>query len=214
MPTLRCEVDRRGGLTLVECIVRNDTAERRRVRVENRLDGPVRAPEGPTTPTGWTDGTATLTLAPGEACALGYASPAPPQEPPVALEDSTLERGDGAVAGVGDAAPAVPAPRPPTDDACDDGDEGGSAGPLRPDGAGVAPEPGVPLPPAVATWLSALEDRVETLEAGERADATPGHPTVVVDRETLAALERRAADLGDRLAAISHSESDISMNKE
>jgi hypothetical protein len=204
MPTLRCEVDRRGGVTLVECIVRNDTPTRRRVRVENRLDGPVRAPGGRTAPTGWTDGAATVTLAPGEACALGYASPAPPREPPVELAASTVARGDGTGATRAggrrsDAPPEVPPPGP---DATDEAlrETATDAGSLRPDGAGTGRE-AVPLPPAVAAWLSALEARVESLEDDADTGAAPGHPTVVVDRETLTALERRAGALGDRLAA-------------
>jgi hypothetical protein len=206
MPTLECEVDRRGGRTLVECIVHNDTAQRRRVRVTNRLDGPVRAPPADALGPAWTDGTATCTLAPGERVALGYASPAPPRERPVELAHRVVERGSGRVdeeaervAGVDEGAtteaPTVPAPQPPAerhetgdDGAADDGET------VRPDGAGVA------LPPAVAAWFGALERRIEALEDGRR-DLSPGHATVVVDRETLAALERRAAELEGRLAA-------------
>jgi hypothetical protein len=203
MPTLRCEVDRRGGVTLVECIVRNDTPARRHVRVENCLDGPVRAPAGRTAPTGWTDGAASVTLAPGEACALGYASPAPPREPPVELAASTVARGDGTggtrVDERSDAPPEVPPPSPDALDAAVTG-TATDAGSLRPDGAGTARE-AVPLPPAVAAWLSTLEARVEALEDDADTGAAPGHPTVVVDRETLTALERRAGALGDRLAA-------------
>jgi hypothetical protein len=202
MPTLECEVDRRGGLTLVECIVHNDTADRRRVRVTNRLDGPVRAPPAETLGPGWTDGTATCTLAPGERAALGYASPAPPRERPVELAHEVVERASGVAdergervvegdEGSGTEAPTVPAPQPSAErHAGADGAEET----VRPDGAGVA------LPPAVAAWLSALERRVEALEDGRR-DLSPGHATVVVDRETLAALERRAAELEGRLAA-------------
>lgn len=168
MPTLDCATDRRDGLTLVECIVHNDTTDRRRVRVTNRLDGAVRAPpDGPD----WADGTAACTLAPGERVALGYAIPAPPREPPAELDHVVADRGGGA--GI--------TPQEPGDD------------PVRPDGAGVA------LPPAVAAWLSALEERVAAVEDG--TDPSPGPATVVVDRETLAALEGRAADLGERLAA-------------
>lgn len=168
MPTLDCGTDRRDGLTLVECIVHNDTTDRRRIRVTNRLDGTVRAPpDGPD----WTDGAATCTLAPGERAALGYASPAPPREPPAELTDDVLGRGEE----------AETATRSSDD------------GPVRSDGAGVA------LPPAVAAWLSALETRVAAVENG--TDPSPGPATVVVDRETLAALEGRAADLGERLAA-------------
>jgi len=198
MPTLDCDTDRRGGLTLVECTVHNDTPTRRRVRVENRLDGPVRAPPADALGPSWTDGTATCTLAPGERVALGYASPAPPRERPVAVEHEPVERGaadDGPASG----APTVPAPRAPdeaaeVDEDVPSDDVGTDDGPLRPDGTGVA------LPPAVGAWLSALERRVEALEDGRRR-CSPGHATVVVDRETLSALEQRAGALEGRLAA-------------
>lgn len=197
MPTLDCETDRRGGLTLVECIVHNDTADRRRIRVENRLDGPVRAPPAGSLGPSWTDGAATCLLAPGERTALGYASPAPPRTPPVDLTHEVAER-EPAHADETAAAPTVPAPRPPNaaDRSAVDspGREEPAAGAdsLRPDGAGVA------LPPAVASWLDALERRVVALEDGRR-DRPPGHATVVADGETLAALERRAAALRGRL---------------
>lgn len=169
MPTLDCATDRRDGLTLVECVVHNDTTDRRRVRITNRLDGPVHGPpDGPD----WTDGAVTCTLSPGERAALGYAAPAPPQEPPAELADGVLGCGE-----VHETASRT-----------------SSDGPARPDGAGVA------LPPAVAAWLSALEERVAAVEDGHR-EASPGPATVVVDRETLATLEERAADLGERLAA-------------
>jgi hypothetical protein len=201
MPTLDCDTDRRGGLTLVECTVHNDTPTRRRVRVENRLDGPVRAPPADPLGPSWTDGTATCTLAPGERVALGYASPAPPRERPVAVDHEVVGRGaadDRSVSG----APTVPAPRTPAE-ADDDvsGDGGDTDGPLRPDGTGVA------LPPAVGAWLSALERRVEAVEDGRRR-CSPGHATVVVDRETLSALEQRARALEGRLAAAREDASD------
>lgn len=174
MPTLDCETDHRDGLTLVECVVHNDTADRRRVRLTNHLDGPVRSPSGGPGPD-WTDGTASCTLAPGERAAVGYASPAPPREPAVELDHAVLERGDPTAVDT-----PVPAPSPPGEP------------PLRGDGTGVA------LPPAVEAWLSALEGRVAAVE-DERRERT-GHPTALVDGETLAALERRAAVLGERLA--------------
>jgi len=183
MPTLDCETDRRDGLTLVECVVHNDTADRRRVRLTNRLDGPVRSPSDGPGPD-WTDGTARCTLAPGERAAVGYATPAPPRAPPVELRHAIAERGDAATADAPVPAPSPPGERP--------GDEPDGEPPVRGDGTGVA------LPPAVEAWLSALEERVAAVE-DERRERT-GHPTALVDGETLAALERRAAVLGERLA--------------
>ncbi|MFB6205411.1 MAG: hypothetical protein ABEJ05_02640 [Haloglomus sp.] len=188
MPTLDCQTDRRGGLTLVECTVHNDTSDRRCVRVTNRLDGPVRAPPAEALGPSWTDGTATCTLAPGERAALGYATPAPPREPPAELTHAVTDRGAGAAQSTVDGS-VGPAPCSPARAA----GEAGTDGAMRPDGAGIA------LPPAVGAWLSALERRVEAVEDGD-CERSAGHATVVVDRETLAALERRAAALGERLA--------------
>ena len=81
MVTLDCETERTDGVTLVRLYV---TAEhRRRVRVENRLDGPVWPPRREGQPVaGWDGRTFEGVVAPGERLVAGYATPAQPADPP------------------------------------------------------------------------------------------------------------------------------------
>lgn len=166
MPTLSWTTDRRGGVTLVDLRIHNDTTDHRRIRVENRLDGPVPAAE---------EGAFTCRLAPGERCALEYATSTPPAEP---LAEPPAELVRSTVVGAGA-------------DATD---------PYRADG-GSTERGSVALPPAVAAWLAAVERRVDATAAGNERAERIGHATVIADRDTLAALERRAAAIRGRLAS-------------
>lgn len=75
-------------ISLVCCRVHNDDAVRRRIRIENRLDGPVLPPRRAGVPeAGWDARGVTLRLAPDERRALGFAVPAQPVEPPVEVID-------------------------------------------------------------------------------------------------------------------------------
>ncbi|MFB6304508.1 MAG: hypothetical protein ABEH47_05030 [Haloferacaceae archaeon] len=81
-------VDEVADVTLVEVTVSNPTAVDRRVRVDDRLDGPTLPPRTDGVPErGWdADGYDGVVPA-GERVHLGYASPSPPAEPPVSVED-------------------------------------------------------------------------------------------------------------------------------
>ncbi len=86
------------GVTLVRARVRNDRATDRRVRLQNRLDGPVLPPRRHGTPeAGWDrDGVTTVVPADGTV-SIGYACPAPTGEPPLTLGEvgaATEERDD------------------------------------------------------------------------------------------------------------------------
>lgn len=87
-------LDVAGGVTLVSLHLQNDASVPRRVRVENRLDGPVLPPRRCGHPEfGWDEDGVALTLVPGETAGLGYACPVPtrdddggpPTAPPVAI---------------------------------------------------------------------------------------------------------------------------------
>ncbi len=79
-------VDRDAGASFVSCRVHNDGAVRRRIRIENRLDGPVLPPRRAGVPeAGWDATGVTLRLAPDERRSVGFAVPAQPVEPPVEL---------------------------------------------------------------------------------------------------------------------------------
>jgi len=167
---LSSETRRRGDVTLVALRVANETATPRRVRVANRLDGPVWYPRRNGLPVaGWDGGGFEGVLGVGETRALGYASPAPPTDPPADIawseraadtdttptdELTATDDVTTVVAELGDPRPprdavAVPAQTEPT------GPPGADAAPG--DSAGTDEV----LPDAVRTWLDELADRVE-----------------------------------------------------
>jgi len=136
MVDLDWRVESRADVSLVTLVVDNPTATPRRVRVANRLDGPVRPPRSEGVPeSGWDDGGFEGVVPAGGTRPLGYASPAPPDEPPVELvwteragstvsADSERERAvseespEGVVRALGDARPpadAVPTASPDVD---------------------------------------------------------------------------------------------------
>ena len=87
-------VDRTNGVTLVRCRLCNDRDAACQVRVESRLDGPVLAPRRNGVPEdGWDRSGVTVRLDPGERRAVGFASPAEPTEPPVAVEVTGANEG-------------------------------------------------------------------------------------------------------------------------
>lgn len=113
-------VDREDDASLVCCRVHNDGTVSRRVRIENRLDGPVLPPRRAGVPErGWDPNGVTVRLAPGQRRALGFAVPAPPVEPPVEISDiqdadsveiSEIQDAESDVSG---ALRALPEHRPP-----------------------------------------------------------------------------------------------------
>ena len=78
----------RAGVTLVRARVRNDRATDRRVRLRNRLDGPVLPPRRNGTPeAGWDRDGVTTVVPAGGTVSLGYACPGPAREPPVVVDE-------------------------------------------------------------------------------------------------------------------------------
>ncbi|WP_123535380.1 DUF7857 domain-containing protein [Halosimplex salinum] len=140
MVTLDWSLERSDGVTLVGLVVAADRPAR--VRVENRLDGPVWPPRRRGQPAaGWDDGAFTGRVPGDGRLTVGYATPAPPAEPPAAVvstepassaeatagaSGSTERRGEvpavestpsGVVRALGD--PAVPRDAVPVPDAAD-----------------------------------------------------------------------------------------------
>lgn len=92
MPTVDWHCRRIDGVTLVEAVVTGD--QRRQVRIENELDGPVWPPRRRGLPeAGWDDDGYEGTVGPDERLVVGYASPAPPADPPVRLAEGTPDDG-------------------------------------------------------------------------------------------------------------------------
>lgn len=126
MIELSCVVERQGETSLVELLVVNETSHPRRVRVANRLDGPVWPPRKRGAPdVGWDDGGFEGVVDPGERVGLGYACPGAPTEPPAEIVWSEREASEsrderprtaGATSlGPADVCRLLDDPRPPRD---------------------------------------------------------------------------------------------------
>jgi hypothetical protein len=112
---LEWSVDAHDGVTLVALQLTN-AGTTRRVRVENRLDGPVWYPRRAGRPeTGWSEDGFSGTVDAGATVALGYACPAPPREPPAELvTGDATEEGEAAPSAI-DVLREFGDPRPPRD---------------------------------------------------------------------------------------------------
>ena len=142
MVSLTCSTQTRDGVTLVT--VRLDGgAAAQRVRLANRLDGPVWPPRRRGVPeAGWDDGGVEAVVPADGTVALGYASPAEPADPPVELADSAVVTGGGdderatpadALRRLGDPSPPRDAvPVPPANDPARSALSTGSGAPVRP----------------------------------------------------------------------------------
>ena len=199
-------------VTLVTVDLRNPSPVDRRVRVSNRLDGPVLPPKRAGVPeSGWDDdGFGGVVPASGRRT-LGYACPAPARRPPVSVVDEgrTDEEATDATAvairELGD-------PRPPGD-AIPDVEETEDDGTRDETPAPTDAEPGVP--PAVESWLTSVEARVDrgerltnvsvesaTAALGEIDDASELAEQVSADAAALEAVAERAAALAERASVV------------
>ncbi|MFB6120023.1 MAG: hypothetical protein ABEJ68_02770 [Halobacteriaceae archaeon] len=148
---------RRDGVTLVELQIHTDADAPRTVRVENCLDGPVWYPRrhGDAAP-GWDEDGFEGDVPAEGALALGYATPAPPADPPAEVRrvdgDGGTQCGADVVAELGD-------PRPPRDAVAVDS--------ALSDTTVADSAPSDPVPVPVAAWL----DDVAAGDAGPRTDA-------------------------------------------
>ncbi|MFB6106621.1 MAG: hypothetical protein ABEJ70_06580 [Halobacteriaceae archaeon] len=143
-----CQTDHRDGVTLVTCVVHGDDRPRR-VHVANRLDGPVHPPRRGGRPVpGW-DASGYRGVVPADGTlALGYATPAPPADPPAELAWSGPA--EATETGPADVLRDLGDPRPPRD--------------------AVATADRVRTPPdPVTAWLDDVRRRVDAGETGDRA---------------------------------------------
>jgi len=158
MVTLEWRLERSGGVTLVGLVVGADRPCR--VRVENRLDGPVWPPRRHGEPVaGWEDGTFTGQVPGGGTIPVGYATPAPVEEPPAAVVDT--EPATDAETTIGSRERAL-APEV----------ESTPAGVVRALGDPVVPRDGVPVPEGHASSKQASE--ADTSEGGFTEAPEPG----------------------------------------
>lgn len=160
------------GVTLVHVRLRNDTTTDRRIRLVNRLDGPVLPPRKHGVPeAGWDDDGYETAITADEQVAVGYACPAPPADPPVELVADERLPSD-----------AVPAER----------DHSSPAAALRRFGPAAPPRDAVPPPVGFDDLSSRLtssdeadtEDEIET--ADETDTATGGDAAAATDAVAVA----------------------------
>jgi len=195
MVSLTCTTAETDGVTLVTGRIEN--ADRpRRVRLENELDGPVWPPRRRGVPAaGWTESGFECVLGADESRALGYACPAPAEEPPLVVAEaepvdldefepafdpqgavpSVEETPTGVVRALGSPRPprdAVPTPdvNAGTNTGSDDGtatDSPGASAPTPPPDDGSA-SAGSPSEASTTAATTAAPD----------ADGRPGEPRV------------------------------------
>lgn len=213
-----------GGVTLVRVRLGNERAVDRRVRLRNRLDGPVLPPRRQREPeTGW-DREGLTAVVPAEGTvARGYACPAPSEEPPVEITAvglpeemaRTVDGVEGVIRDLGD-------PRPPRavlgEGSAFGGRESGESDPGRQDGSKeesarergprpatgteqAEPLPEAGLPPEFEELLAPYRRRIETVEALGLASVTEA--TAVLDTNGgVAGVERMGEQLDVDAAAL------------
>lgn len=92
---LDCETTTLDEVTLVTVRLHNDTSVARRVRLQNRLDGPVMPPRTDGVPEAGWDDDGYQTVVPAETTVgVGYACPAPECDPPVVVTADERSTGD------------------------------------------------------------------------------------------------------------------------
>jgi hypothetical protein len=212
MATLDWHCTAAGSVTLVQLLVTADRHER--VRIENRLDGPVLPPRtGGVPEPGWDEDGVERRVEPDSRVVLGYACPADPAEPPAEIAGSEPVEGTreltarDIVRTLGDGAPPrdVTAAEPAGEGRQRDGDPGTDTDAAAGEGRAAQPAAGV----------SAIEERIETAERlaaastvaeAERAVEAAGGLAAVrslrarlaADRDALDALARRCERLRER----------------
>jgi hypothetical protein len=192
-------------VTLVTVDLRNPSPVDRRVRVSNRLDGPVLPPKRAGVPeSGWNEeGFDGVVPAAGRRT-LGYACPASARRPPVSIVDEGRADGDDADA-TATAIRELGDPRPPGDAIPGPEANEGDDPPVATDA----------VPPAVESWLTTVEARIDcgerltdasvesvTVALDEADDVSDLSEQVSADAAALGAVAERAAALADRASAV------------
>lgn len=177
MATLEANCRTAGGVTLVEVCV--TAARPRRVRVENRLEGPVWPPRSDGVPEpGWDGEGFEGQVGADDRLVLGYASPADPVDPPARIADEG-EPGDreptpqavvkalgrrepprAAMPGGADGADSAVTPGGPRSGPDTESDTDGTSGPDTGPGSGSDGSAGTP----VDAWFAGVESRLEAAE--------------------------------------------------
>ncbi|MFB6111504.1 MAG: hypothetical protein ABEJ35_03100 [Halobacteriaceae archaeon] len=205
---LVCATDESGGVTLVECVLHNNTRTARAVTIENHLEGTVLEPREHGAPAGdWSEGALTVQLSAGDRLGIGYACRAAPREPPAAIVHSEPIDQVPSTRSPSDVMTALGDPRPPENAIAGSGRRGSTRAPGNPPDpesdreADCSPtkqtedhhedpqdwESDVPTgnaPPAIEAWLRSIETRLEADEQIDRAalTAVAAHATSLAER--------------------------------
>jgi hypothetical protein len=190
MVTLDCATSRHDGVTLVTVTVRDLDTEAR-IRIENRLDGPVWPPRTEGQPEcGWTESGFCGIVGPGPQ-AFGYATPAPPSDPPVELVETDpdpdpdqTESPEDLVRQLGDPSPpqdSIPADRSDADGGSQQHDttKQHDTTERTTEEHTSNTEPTDELPEPIAEWLDEMAARVTRAEALSEAETVPEATTAV-----------------------------------
>ncbi|MDZ5812931.1 hypothetical protein U4E84_16445 [Halorubrum sp. AD140] len=223
-------VDEIAGASLVRCLVHNDDAVSRRMRIEGRFDAPVLPPRRAGVPEpGWDATGVTLRLDPDERRGVGFAVPAPPVEPPVRVVDggdagdggpafgaASADRSESGPSGAADALWMLADHRPPRA-AVEGGEMGIGDGSLDDDPDAHADDPDAvtdggdecdadETPPvnAIDDWFAAVESRLDPAERLTDADVETATELVAEAGgvDALADLDERVAADAKRLRAV------------
>lgn len=214
-----CGVTVAGGVAFVTVRLRNPTPVARRLRVTNRLDGPVLPPRTAGVPDpGWDDAGVTVVVPPETTRPLGYACPLGEYDTEERAEPAAAVVADDRVASdpettheysgdcVRDAVRDLGRPAPPRDAVpAPDADDRRSVAGRQSSDADTPPASTTidspptsatsdSFPPALAAWLAGVERRVAAAEALDAATE------VEAATATVAGLEVPPDDLADRLA--------------
>jgi len=209
MPALEYHLGTAGDVTLVQLAVTADVPQQ--VRVANRLDGPVWPPRREGVPAaGWDETGYTGHVDPADRLVLGYASPAPPTEPPAELVPAESVAADTAAGAEGPSPAAIlrtlGAPGPPRDAVPDRGSDDGPTATDGPTGTpadaggsehGASREAHRPERPVFAPWLAAVAARADRADRLAAASSVPEAREAVAEAGGVEAVGR----LADALAA-------------
>jgi len=220
-------LDGRDDVALVTVELHNPSPVDRRVRVTNRLSGPLLPPRRAGVPErGWdTDGFTGVVPA-GDRRTLGYACPAPDERPPVEVRDEGRASAAASESTAAAAIRGLDAARPPADalpDASAAHGAGTASAAMETDAGGRSDDEAVSqnddppasdetpsatgtdptvVPPSVAAWLAAAERRIERGEQLTDASAETA-ATALGGADDLAALDEAVAADAERLRAVS-----------
>lgn len=190
MAHLDCAHETLDGVTLVECRLACEAPER--VTLETTHEAPIWPPRRQGVPeAGWDEHGWTGVVSPDRPVALGYATPADPDDPPMRIVDSEPAPEKREAPGPRDVLRALGDPRPPRDAVEPDG------GRTLDRGSRDQSSPGAerPTPGTIEDELDAIERRLDRAERLAAVDSVDAARSAVEDEGGIAAVRALVAQL-------------------